>query len=245
VKEKLKEFIKAHADVAFVAVILAAVVLVFSLTDHRGGNVIRANAPPPAAAGQQAAAGQRPPQPLINGGLDVKEISPTDPALSGRLYQTVTEVAPKGGWPNYQYCDTQEEYDAALKRNVSATITYPLGGRYSRLRCNLEMPQPQDNLQKFGDTLVEFYKDGEKAYERRITASSLVVSPAPVDIDLTGAQALTVRVIVLPRVEKHVFSPTMVSWTVTWGNPFTFWLTDMQFVAPAGGGNGGDGQQGK
>ncbi|KYH30651.1 hypothetical protein [Neomoorella mulderi] len=242
-KEKIKDFLKAHSDVAFVAVILLAVVLVFSLTGRgNGGNVIRANAPPPAGQ-QQAAAGQRAPQPLINGGLDVKEISPTDPVLSGRLYQTVTEVAPKGGWPGYLYCDTREEYDAALKRNVSATITWPLGGRYSRFQCSLEMPQPQDNLEKYGDTFVELFKDGSKVYERRITASSLVVSPAPVELDLAGAQSLTLRVSVQPRVKEYYFGSSK-NWDVSWGRPFTFWLTGLEFV-PAEGGSGGGGQQGK
>lgn len=239
-KERFKEFLRTHSDLAFVGAILLAVILVFSLSDvSNKGTVIRANSPPPQAAGQQAQAKPRAPQPLVNGPLKVSEYRPTEPALSGRLYQSMVEVKPlENGWKRSETCLSREEFEATKSVQQAATVTWPLAGRYSRVRFAVEMPRPSGNLAEYGETVIEVYRDGTKVFERRVSPSALITSPVQVDADLTGAQTLALRV---------ALTPTGAKWdgtggTVTWGRPFTLWLVNLEFV-PAEGGSG-DGQNG-
>lgn len=240
-KEKLREFLKTHSDLAFVGAVLLVVILVFSLSDAAGkGNVIRANSPPPQAAGQQAQARPQAPRPLVNGPLKVGAYKPVEPALSGRLYQEVVEVRPEEkGWKEsfYLVLGSKEEFTRHY-REQAATVTWPLAGRYARFRCGIEMPQPPENLEKYGVVAIEFYKDGAKVFERRISPSALVTSPVQVDIDLAGAQTLTLRVVLLPQGEWRGESSGI---DIFWGKPFTFWLTNLEFVPAEGGDGGGQG----
>lgn len=240
-KEKVKEFLKAHSDLAFVGVVLLVLILVFSLPNAGGGGkVIGANSPPPQqAAGRQQGAVQGPPQPLVNGPLKIGEYRPVEPALSGRLYQKVLEVKPSADseWTNTASAPTAEEFAAKKNTQEAATITWPLAGRYSRVRFAVEMPRPVGNLADYGETLVEVYRDGVKVAGCRVSPSALLTSPFRVDVGTGGVQVLTLRIALLPSEAKWYGS----FGSVRWNKPFTLWLVDMEFVPAGGESNGQNG----
>ncbi|RPF42007.1 hypothetical protein EDD75_2228 [Thermodesulfitimonas autotrophica] len=178
------------AMVAALAVLLGAVLLIVGA----GGGV----------SSRRPARG---PVPLPAGPVAVREITPTDPDISGALYRSVVEIRPRGDW----------------NETRAATVTWVLSKRYSAAAFTLTQPVPRKNLESYAPTLVEVYLDGKKAWSRRVSKDALLTSPARVALRVAGAECLTLRVAAEggdPWVTK---------------SPYTVWLAGFELKNKQGG----------
>lgn len=136
--------------------------------------------------------------PVVNGPLNVvafHEGEVSDITLGGVLPTGEgVIIKPKrdcdDDWGSGWAKDTREEAERCLK---PATVTWPLGGRYSRLTARA-------GFLPFSDTpggRYEIYLDGRKVWEKAVSPDDVAMgraSDAPLTLDLTGVKTLTLRV---------------------------------------------------
>ncbi|WP_027716943.1 NPCBM/NEW2 domain-containing protein [Desulfovirgula thermocuniculi] len=211
--QALTGFARERPRMAFLGAVLLAVFFAFLVPS------LYLHSPPAPPPQQQQEVGQQheaaPPllgvRPVVSGPLRVGEReNVTGVTLGGvlppgRVLVVEPSPAEPSAWGNI-WATRQEEV-----RPVAATVTWPLGGKYTHLAAQVGFLPPKGSGKPGGK--YELFLDGRKVWETVVTADDAAMGRAadrPLELDLSGARVLTLRVQALSAAEgKYSFTPTV------------------------------------
>lgn len=186
--KKIKEIWAKYPHYVFIGGLALFVAIVFIATNaslHGGGQGdIPANKPAVRQQVQQDKTGVEPQNevvPLVNGPIAVADLAQTPtPDLAGNLYT-------KGIWLN-----TRKWRVERGEGESSATVIFPTGKRFDKVKFFLGQPRPEKNLDEYVSCVnVEIYADEEMVWEKKIYKP--ITSDIPVEINIDNTSSLVVR----------------------------------------------------
>lgn len=216
----LKGWAVRNPRAAFLASLALLVFLTVAFTSLLSGG----RTAPPAQVAQKQEQKQPPPRPkepwetvVVNGPVEARAFRQGENpqvTLGGELLLPHCGVAvvPKG----YGWVEKGEP--------VAATVTWPLGGKYDRVRLKAGF-LPSDA--KWPGGTCQLFLDGRKVWEKRVTPETVAgggAADVSLEFDCRGVNALTLRV-----------SPTEID--RAWGEasvPYPAVVYDLEFVRGGG-----------
>lgn len=204
---KVKDWVSRNPRAAFItalAVIVGGVFLIASVLPSRSPAPVPAGVAANTVASSQAKstpaqskAKQESVAPVVNGQVEVYEFGENEmtavtlggilPASSGvRVDPKQSESAWGDSW------DAFSPDDVGVK---SATVTWPLGGKYTRLHAKIGFLPGGGDVHHGGG--YEIFVDGQKVWKKAVTPDTVAMGQAAdetLDIDLSGKNALTLRI---------------------------------------------------
>lgn len=111
-------------------------------------------------------------------------VAPTAPksaaALDGSVMEAPMLLSPAGDFKGV--------------KDVKASVTFPLGGKYQRVSFTLAQQALPGDLERFAyGTLLRIAADGKVLLEKEITKDSLFVTPQPYTFDIAGVNQVVIN----------------------------------------------------
>lgn len=196
--EKLKETASRNPRAAFITILVVLVVGVFLVSAALPSPPTPSNNPAPSQqARKQSPAGteQQQIKAITNGPVEAQvfgENGMTDTTLGGALPTSAgVKIATEQGESAWGHSSSDADYFSTK----SATVSWPLGGKYSRIKFTIGF-LPGDNDVRPG-AKYEFFIDGRKVWEKTITADDAAMgkaADATLSFGLSKAKVLTLRI---------------------------------------------------
>lgn len=204
---KVRELASKNPKATFIAILTAIVVCIFLIastlpsphpsTPTSSGATASTAVQTPPKQEQERQGNVSPISPVINGEVQVHEFS------AGEMTKTTLGgVLPPGAGVEIDPEEAESRWggswDAASPEKVepkSATVTWPLGGKYTRLHAKIGFLPGGSDVHHGG--VYEVFVDGQRVWSKAVMPDDVAmgrVTDETLDIDLTGKNALTLRI---------------------------------------------------